>query len=93
MSNQITSPESVGLSSARLARVAPAMESYVTERGVVGISTMVARRGEIVHAEQFGFQDKEAGTPMAPDTMPLTVDSSLLYSLLMSFIVGIVAPS
>ena len=69
MSNQITSPESVGLSSARLARVVPVMESYVTERGVVGISTMVARRGEIVHAEQFGFQDKEAGTPMAPDTI------------------------
>ncbi len=69
MSNQITSPESVGLSSARLARVAPVMESYVTERGVVGISTMVARRGEIVHAEQFGFQDKETGTPMTPDTI------------------------
>ena len=38
---------------------------YVTERGVVGISTMICRRGQIVHDEQFGFQDKEAGVPMA----------------------------
>jgi CubicO group peptidase (beta-lactamase class C family) len=64
-----TSPEAVGMSSARLARIAPVMESYVTERGVAGISTMISRRGEIVHAEQFGFQDVEAGTPLAPDTI------------------------
>ena len=64
-----TSPEAVGMSSARLERIAPVMESYVTERGVVGISTMISRRGEIVHAEQFGFQDKEAGIPLAPDTI------------------------
>jgi len=69
MTSSLTSPESVGMSSARLARIAPVMESYVDERGVVGISTMISRRGEIVHAEQFGFQDKEAATPMAPDTI------------------------
>ena len=69
MSNHVTSPEAVGMSRARLARIAPVMESYVTERGVVGISTMVCRRGEIVHDEQFGFQDKEAGVAMAPDTI------------------------
>jgi CubicO group peptidase (beta-lactamase class C family) len=69
MSNHVTSPEAVGLSSARLGRIAPVMESYVTERGVVGISTMISRRGEIVHDEQFGFQDKEAGVPMAADTI------------------------
>jgi CubicO group peptidase (beta-lactamase class C family) len=69
MSIDITSPEAVGMSSARLERIRPIMESYVTERGVVGISTMVARRGELVHAEQFGHQDKEAGTPLAADTI------------------------
>jgi CubicO group peptidase (beta-lactamase class C family) len=69
MSSTTTSPEAVGMNSARLARLAPLMESYVTERGVVGISTMISRRGEVVHAEQFGFQDKEAGIPMAPDTI------------------------
>jgi CubicO group peptidase (beta-lactamase class C family) len=69
MSHHVTSPEAVGMSSAWLERIAPVMESYVTERGVVGISTMIARRGEIVHDEQFGFQDREAGVPMAPDTI------------------------
>ena len=49
MSTNATSPEAVGMSSARLERIAPVMESYVTERGVVGISTMISRRGEIVH--------------------------------------------
>ena len=46
MSNHVTSPEAVGMSSARLGRIAPVMESYVDERGVVGISTMIcsARR-------------------------------------------------
>jgi CubicO group peptidase (beta-lactamase class C family) len=69
MSTHVTAPESAGMSSSRLRRIAPVMQSYVGERGVVGISTMVSRRGEVVHAEQFGFQDKEAGTPMAPDTI------------------------
>ena len=69
MSTTLSSPESVGMSAERLARIRPLMESYVAERGVVGISTMVSRRGRIVHAEQFGHQDKEAGTPMAADTI------------------------
>ena len=69
MSSSVASPESVGMSSSRLARIAPVMESYVAERGVAGISTMISRRGRVVHAEQFGFQDREAGTPMASDTI------------------------
>jgi CubicO group peptidase (beta-lactamase class C family) len=69
MSTNVTPPEAVGMSSDRLARIAPVMESYVAERGVAGISTMISRRGEIVHAQQFGFQDKEAGTPIASDTI------------------------
>ena len=63
------SPETVDMSSGRLDRIAPVMESYVTERGVVGISTMISRRGEIVHEQQFGFQDREAGTPVSADTI------------------------
>ena len=69
MSSTTTSPEAVGMSSARLARIAPVMKSYVAQHGVAGISTMISRRGEIVHEEQFGFQDKEAGTPLTSDTV------------------------
>ena len=69
MSVEVVSPEAVGMSSARLARIRPVMESYVHERGVVGISTMISRRGRIVHAEQVGYRDKDAGRPMTADTI------------------------
>ena len=69
MSVEVTSPEAVGMSADRLARIRPAMASYVDERGVVGISTMISRRGQIVHAEQVGFRDKEAGQPMTADAI------------------------
>ena len=62
MNIDVTAPEAVGMSSVRLARIRPVMESYVDERGIVGISTMISRRGQVVHAEQFGFQDSEAGS-------------------------------
>ena len=62
-------PESVGMSSERLGRIAPVMESYVNDRGVVGISTLVSRRGKVVHAQRFGHQDREADVPMADDTI------------------------
>ncbi len=45
------------------------MQSYVDDRGVVGISTMISRRGHVVHAEQFGQRDREAELPMTDDTI------------------------
>ncbi len=69
MSIDITPPEKVGMSTSRLDRLGPVMQSYVDERGIVGISTMISRRGQIVHAEQFGYRDKEAGQPMTADTI------------------------
>jgi CubicO group peptidase (beta-lactamase class C family) len=65
----IDPPESVGMSADRLERIGAAMKSYV-DRGVyAGISTLVARRGKVVHSRQFGWRDKEAQAPMAPDTI------------------------
>ena len=58
-----------GMSAQRLARIDPAMQDYV-DRGVyAGVSTIVARRGEIVHQGRYGFRDKEAGLPMTEDTI------------------------
>src|SRR6516225_1010651 len=62
-------PESVGMSAACLERVAPAMQSYVDRGILAGVSTIVARRGVIVHAGQYGFSDKEAGKPMTEETI------------------------
>lgn len=62
-------PAAVGVSGERLERIGPAMQEYV-DRGVVrGISTIVARRGQVVHRSLHGHQDAEAGVPMADDTI------------------------
>ena len=57
------------MSARRLERVRPAMQAYV-DRGVyAGVSTLIARRGRIVHSEQFGWRDREAQAPMSADTI------------------------
>jgi CubicO group peptidase (beta-lactamase class C family) len=69
MTQSVTPSEAVGMSARRLQRIQPAMQAYV-DRGVFkGISTLVARRGQIVHAEQFGWRDREARAPMTADTI------------------------
>lgn len=62
-------PESVGMSSERLARIAPVMQRYVDAGTIAGASTLISRRGEIVHTAQFGHRDREAGVAMTPDTI------------------------
>jgi CubicO group peptidase (beta-lactamase class C family) len=69
MSRTLTSPEAVGISSERLARIRPVMQTYVDQHGVAGISTLLARRGQVVHFEQVGWQDRESQTRLAPDTI------------------------
>ncbi|MDE2850221.1 MAG: serine hydrolase [Acidobacteriota bacterium] len=62
-------PESTGMSSERLDRIRPAFESYVTDGKLSGVVTAVARGGKVVHFEASGYQDVEAGEPMAEDTI------------------------
>lgn len=69
MTSGTEAPEAVGFHSARLARIRPAMQRYVDSRGFRGISTMLARRGQIVHVDQVGWRDREADAPMTPDTI------------------------
>lgn len=69
MERSIESPEAVGFNAERLARIKPVMQSYVDERGFAGISTLLARRGKVVHFEQVGYQDRASKTPLAPDTI------------------------
>ena len=59
--DRLTSPESVGMSASRLERIAPALQKYVDERGYPGFTTLVSRRGQLVHAGRLGWQDREAG--------------------------------
>jgi CubicO group peptidase (beta-lactamase class C family) len=62
-------PESVGLSSERLARLHACMQQYVDEGRVAGIVTYVARNGRVVDLAAFGKADVEAGRPMQKDTI------------------------
>lgn len=57
------------MSAGRLERIAPAMQAYV-DRGVVrGISTLVARRGQVVSRGLYGYRDVEAAAEMSDDTI------------------------
>jgi CubicO group peptidase (beta-lactamase class C family) len=64
-----TDPDAVGMSAERLRRIEPAMQGFV-DRGVVrGISTLVARRGSVVHRSSHGSRDAEASVAMTGDTI------------------------
>ncbi len=45
------------------------MQRFVDAGHIAGASTLVARRGEIVHAADVGHRDREAGVPMTADTI------------------------
>ena len=62
-------PESVGLSSERLARLHAGMQQYVDQGRVSGVVTYVARNGRVVDLQAFGKADVEAGRPMKTDTI------------------------
>lgn len=67
--NDVVDPASLGMSAGRLERIAPAMQAYV-DRGVVrGISTLVARRGQVVSRGLYGYRDVEAAAEMSDDTI------------------------
>ncbi|MEZ4859847.1 MAG: serine hydrolase domain-containing protein [Caldilineaceae bacterium] len=62
-------PETMGFSSQRLARINAKMQRYVDEQKLAGISSLIARRGKVVHYANFGMADIEAGKPMTEETI------------------------
>jgi len=63
-------PETLGLSSARLARIDPFLKAKYVETGkLAGTLTLVARRGEVVHTGVTGLMDRERDKPMREDTI------------------------
>lgn len=69
MTTTVGSPESVGMSGERLARIDPVMRAFVDTGGFAGVSVRVARRGRTVFSAQYGHRDREAGLPMTEDTI------------------------
>ena len=62
-------PESVGMSSARLARIGETLKADVDKGKLPGAVVAVARRGKLVYYEAIGWRDKDANAPMTKDAI------------------------
>ena len=62
-------PESVGLSSERLERIAAAVQKNIDNKRLAGAVTLVVRRGHVAWSKAQGMADREAGKPMRTDTL------------------------
>lgn len=65
----LAKPESVGMSSARLAMFRQTMQAEVDKGNIPGMVIMVNRRGKLVYSEVIGYQDKDAGVPLKKDSI------------------------
>jgi len=81
-------PEDVGLSSARLDRLAQALRGDVDHGRMPGAVIAITRKGKLAYYESFGFLDTVAGTPMPKDaifalasmTKPMTAVAALMLA-------------
>ena len=62
-------PESVGMSSERLARLGEGMKTLVDQGRLSGVVTMVARHGKVVAFDATGKRDIAANAPMQKDSI------------------------
>lgn len=62
-------PESVGMSSARLGVITEVVREHIEAGDVAGAVTLVARRGKIVHFEAQGLADIASNKPMRTDAI------------------------
>ena len=65
----IASPEAVGLSSARLARVTDLVKGEIAKGRYPGAVALVARRGKVAYFEALGQRDPQSGAPMTKDAI------------------------
>ena len=62
-------PESVGMSSERLARIHTAMQKYIDDELTPGVITAIVRKGKLIHFETHGDMDVAAGKAMQDDAI------------------------
>jgi CubicO group peptidase (beta-lactamase class C family) len=65
----LASPESVGMSSARLELLTRAFRKEVEDKQLPGVAIMVARKGQVVYSNAFGVRDPSSSDPMRTDTI------------------------
>ena len=62
-------PESVGMSAARLARLDEALRAEIAAGKLPGIVVAIARRGKVVYQKAFGVADLQTREPMRADAL------------------------
>ena len=62
-------PESVGVSSERLARVSQWLEQQISSERLAGASVMLSRRGKVAYFNSAGVVDLESGSEFGEDTI------------------------
>jgi CubicO group peptidase (beta-lactamase class C family) len=62
-------PESVGMSAARLSRLDAAVQSDITAGRLPGVVIAVARRGKVVYQKAFGVANLATREPMRTDAV------------------------
>jgi CubicO group peptidase (beta-lactamase class C family) len=61
--------ETVGISSARLAKLTKAFEKEIADKKIPGVVMMIARKGKLVYSSALGKRDPKAADPMRLDTI------------------------
>lgn len=62
-------PESLGMSSGRLARIDSVINEYIADGRVAGTVSLVMRRGKVVYFKTHGMLDREKNAPMTRDAI------------------------
>ncbi len=62
-------PETVGVSSERVARIDNVLNDYVTKGNIPGAVALIVRNGKIVYEKAFGYSDVENKTPLKNDNI------------------------
>ncbi len=67
---EVVRPETVGLSSERLARIETHLDRrYIAPQKIAGALTLVSRKGEVAYLSTLGQMDIERAKPMTEDTI------------------------
>src|SRR5688500_5859813 len=66
--SEATSPEAAGFSAARLKRIDPVLQEYVSKGTINGMVALIVKDGKITYYKAFGANDAN-GTPLKRDAI------------------------
>jgi CubicO group peptidase (beta-lactamase class C family) len=86
MDMKIVTPESVGMSASHLDEIDTAMQAFVDQNNIVGITTLISRYGKVAHHGCYGKLDLALNKPIQTDslfriqslTKPITAVAALI---------------